>query len=117
MYLSSDLMPDFSEVDALGLQQLLQNETDALKLVDVRTPAEVARGSIPGAHNIPLHMLPLALEELEPTQAIIFYCQSGGRSAQACAFMAARGFKNIYNLRGGIMGWVQTGLATGSAQG
>lgn len=108
-------MHGFLEIDALSLQKLLQTQADTLKLIDVRTPAEAARSGIPGAQNIPLHLLPLAAEGIEASKSIVFYCHSGARSAQACLFMAARGFKQLYNLRGGIIGWVQTGLPTGQA--
>ena len=31
------------------------------------------------------------------------YCRSGNRSGQACKLMGDLGFKNLYNLSGGIM--------------
>jgi len=40
----------------------------------------------------------------------VFYCQMGGRSAQAAAFAAANGFSDVYNLQGGIAAWMQAGL-------
>lgn len=107
-------MSSFQEVDVAGLHKWLAAQTPGVRLIDVRTPAEVARGAIPGAKNIPLHMIPIAADELGTTEPVVFYCQSGARSAQACSFMAARGHKNVYNLRGGIMGWLQQGLPTGA---
>lgn len=101
----------FEELDAVRLNELLQNPQSVM-LIDVRTPAEVARGAIPGARSIPLHMLPLSLSELEGEKPLVFYCQSGARSQQACNFVAARGRKGVYNLRGGIIGWLQSGLPT-----
>ena len=40
---------------------------------------------------------------------VVFYCQTGARSAQACAFMISRGREDVYNLRGGIMAWLRDG--------
>jgi rhodanese-related sulfurtransferase len=37
-------------------------------------------------------------------------CRSGARSAQACQFLQQQGYSNVYNLRGGMMRWVQSGL-------
>lgn len=101
----------FQDLDAQGLQSLLSSKP-GVRLIDVRTPAEVGRGAIPGAKNIPLHLLPLAVAELGDDVPTVLYCQSGARSAQACGFLASHGHRNIYNLRGGIMGWQQNGLPT-----
>lgn len=100
-------MLGYQEVEPLQLQTLLQ--TEAILLIDVRTPTESARGGIPGACNIPLHLLPLRQQDLPDDRAIVFYCQSGNRSAQACAFMAGQGRRKVFNLRGGILGWLQCG--------
>ncbi len=79
------------------------------QLVDVRTDAEIARGRIKGSISLPLHLLPMRWQELDTGKATVFYCQVGGRSAQAAAFAAAQGLGNVYNLQGGIMAWAQSG--------
>ena len=80
-----------------------------VRLVDVRTEVEIARGFIHGAVSLPLHVLPLRLHELDSTKPTVFYCQMGGRSAQAATFALAQGFSEVYNLQGGIVAWVQAG--------
>jgi rhodanese-related sulfurtransferase len=45
---------------------------------------------------------------------VVFYCRTGGRSAQAAAFAAAQGFLQAYNLQGGIFAWVQSGAPLAS---
>ncbi|MDA8421040.1 MAG: rhodanese-like domain-containing protein [Pseudomonadota bacterium] len=102
-------MYGFDELEVSELQGLLQAAERGIDLIDVRTPAEVARGAIPGARNIPLHLLPVRERELDAAQRVILYCQTGARSAQACAFLAARGRRNVYNLRGGIRAWLHSG--------
>jgi rhodanese-related sulfurtransferase len=82
----------------------------SLRLMDVRTDAEVARGKIPQGESLPLHLLPLRLNEMDKNSTTIFYCQMGGRSAQAAAFAVANGFSDVYNLQGGITAWAQAGL-------
>jgi rhodanese-related sulfurtransferase len=37
-------------------------------------------------------------------------CRSGARSAQACMFLQQQGFSNVFNLRGGMIAWVQGGF-------
>lgn len=100
-------MLGYENVEPLQLQALLRSE--AVLLVDVRTPTESARGGIPGARNIPLHLLPLRKQELPDDQTVVFYCQSGNRSAQACAFMISQGRRRVVNLQGGILAWLQCG--------
>lgn len=106
-------MYGFAEIDAGGLMKLLENSE--INLIDVRSEGEVAYGMIGGARHIPLHLLPLKATELDRNIPQIYYCRTGARSAQACAFMAAQGHKQCYNLQGGIMAWVQSGLALGKA--
>jgi rhodanese-related sulfurtransferase len=96
-------MHSIKEMDAYGLAQRLGKQE--LLLIDVRTDTEVARGMIEGADHLPLHLLPLHAHDLPRDKAIVFYCQSGARSGQACAYMAARGYGQVYNLQGGIIGW------------
>lgn len=102
----------FNEVDSATLAQWLA-AGEKLRLVDVRTPAETARGVIPGAELLPLHLLPLKLSEFGRDERIVFYCQSGARSAQACVFLAQHGQTEAYNLQGGIMAWVGSGQPLG----
>ena len=101
-------MYGFKEIDIEGLNSI-KTQDDVL-VIDVRTDAEVARGMIQGAKHIPLHLLPLKVDELNTSVPTIFYCQSGARSAQACAFMSSKGHEAVYNLQGGILAWMRSGL-------
>lgn len=98
----------FSNITVEQLQSMLQQ--GGLRLIDVRTDAEVARGKIPQGEPLPLHLLPLRLNGMDKNAMTVFYCQMGGRSAQAAAFAAANGFTDVYNLQGGISAWAQAGL-------
>jgi rhodanese-related sulfurtransferase len=96
-----------------NIKELDVDSLDANKrqihLIDVRTEGEVSRGVIDGAIHIPLHLLPLRTTEIPQDRPVVIYCNSGARSAQACAFMAAKGFENMHNLSGGIMAWARSG--------
>lgn len=106
-------MPGVQEIEAAALDALM---AQGAVVIDVRTPAEVARGGIAGARHVPLHLLPLSEGDFIPLrdQPLVFYCQSGARSAQACGFMLSRGYEHVYNLRGGFMGWIRQGLPAAS---
>jgi rhodanese-related sulfurtransferase len=101
-------MSNFAPIDPLRLQDMKQRGD--VVLVDVRTDQEVSRGVIPGARHIPLHLLPARFEEIDRSRAVVFYCQSGARSAQACAFLSGKGWQEVYNLAGGINAWVSKGM-------
>lgn len=110
-------MYGFKELDALQLSNLLQSKDESeIVLIDVRTPTEAARGGIAGARNVPLHLLPMMGSELNGEKPVVLYCHSGARSAQGCAFLTTRGHSNVYNLRGGILGWAQCGKPLESIQ-
>lgn len=102
-------MASFKEIDSVALHSL--SSTENITLVDVRTDEETARGIIRGALHIPLHLLPLRVQELDGESPLVFYCHSGIRSAQACSFMANQGRENLFNLRGGVLGWGAAGFA------
>ena len=81
---------------------------DNAVILDVRTQEEVDEGIIPNAINIDIHKgqgFIYELEALDKTKNYYVYCRSGARSGQACGIMNQLGFKNAYNLVGGIMGW------------
>lgn len=66
-------------------------------LVDVRTPAEYATGSVRGAVNIPLDTLPRQLAKFKGKDRIVVFCKSGGRSSQAKMVLEQNGFRNVVN--------------------
>jgi len=74
-------------------------------LLDVREPAEVAVAAVAGAVHIPMGEIPARLAELDPERPIVVMCHLGGRSRRVAEFLASRGFREVFNLRGGIDAW------------
>ena len=70
-------------------------------LLDVRTPPEVAAGTIPGAINIPLQQLRDRLSELPKDKELLVFCQAGLRGYLACRILKQKGFE-CRNLTGGF---------------
>lgn len=100
----------FENLRPIDLQALMR-ERPELRLVDVRGLAEVAQGRIAGALHLPLMELGERHAELLPKETpLVLYCLSGARSARACLFLAQFGYGPLYNLEGGIAGWVRSGL-------
>jgi rhodanese-related sulfurtransferase/rubrerythrin len=74
-------------------------------LLDVRQPEEYEDGHIPGAMLIPLGELEARQAELERDKKIIAYCRSGRRSMAAAIALCGLGFRDVHNLKGGILNW------------
>ena len=79
-------------------------------VIDVRTDGEIAEGMIPGALHIDMFAPDFMqqIRNLEKDKTYLVYCRSGNRSSSACGAMASLGFKNVYNLIGGIGAWTGT---------
>lgn len=93
-------------MDVISAQELEQkiNDGEKLNIVDVREDFEVAMGKIPIAKNIPLGQIPNRLNEFDKNEHYYIVCQSGARSANACAYLSQHGY-NVTNIAGGMMEW------------
>ena len=78
---------------------------DKLQILDVREPTEVAYGIIPNAILIPMSDIPKKLDKLNNKTDLYIYCKSGIRSARVCEYLLQKDFKNVYNVKGGIVSW------------
>ncbi len=78
-------------------------------LLDVRTAQEYRDGHIPSARLVPITEFSKRLNELpaDKTQPILVYCTVGVRSSKAAKILARNGYKDIYNLSGGIRAWAE----------
>ena len=77
-----------------------------LRILDVRTPQETARGILPGAVRIPIQEIEQRFEEIpRDGRPTLIYCAGGQRSAAACEFLSQKGYENLFNLTGGFLSW------------
>lgn len=74
------------------------------RLYDVRTPAEREVAVIEGSVLLDDAELG-AIEELDRSTPLAFYCHTGKRSRAAAEHFRDLGFKTVYNLAGGIAAW------------
>lgn len=90
------------------------SKTPQRVLLDVRTNGEVAQGVIPGAIQADYSSpsFESSLSRLDKNKPVFVYCAVGGRSAGASAMLAQKGFKQVYNLSGGINAWRAAGYPT-----
>lgn len=97
----------YNTVDSSELEQIIKTNGSDIGLIDVRTEQEHQGGHIPNSENINV-MGPdfvTKLEFLDREKHYYVYCASGNRSKTACGQMTHMGFKNVHNLRMGMMGW------------
>ena len=83
-----------------------------ITLVDVREPSEFTGdlGHVPGAQLVPINTLVDRTATWDRDQQIVLICRSGGRSARAATELSKRGFRHLYNLRGGMLAWTEARL-------
>lgn len=81
-------------------------------LIDVRTPDEFNEGHIEGAVMIDYldEGFRDSVDALDRDKTYVVYCRSGRRSDGARDVMAELGFREVYNVLGGIEGWIAEGL-------
>jgi rhodanese-related sulfurtransferase len=79
-----------------------------VRLIDVREPDEYAEGHVPGAVLVPLQTVPDHLDAFEGPGTTYVICKGGGRSMQACEYVAQRGAE-VVNVAGGTMAWIMSG--------
>jgi molybdopterin/thiamine biosynthesis adenylyltransferase/rhodanese-related sulfurtransferase/molybdopterin converting factor small subunit len=93
-----------TETDVRELKRKMDAKEDFF-LLDVREPNEYQIAKIPGSTLIPLGEVPQRYQEIPRDKEVIVHCKMGGRSAKAAAFLRQQGFKNVKNLKGGILDW------------
>ncbi|MCW2601206.1 MAG: putative Rhodanese domain protein [Frankiales bacterium] len=86
-------------------------------VVDVREPAEAARGTLPGAVVVPRGLLEFLAEGdsprlhpwLVPERRVVVCSAVGARSALAATTLQALGYGDVAHLAGGVRGWAEEG--------
>lgn len=84
----------------------LQVRGEDIQVIDVREPHEYEIANI-GGQLIPLATVTDNAQKIDRHKMVIVHCKMGGRSAKAIRELEENfGFDNLYNLKGGILGWI-----------
>jgi len=89
----------------ISLKEMLEKikTNDNVVLLDVRSKQEYEEGHINGSVNIPVYDLEkVENSKLNKDSIIIVYCSAGVRSKRAIQTLKKLGYKNLYNIEGGI---------------
>ncbi len=81
----------------------------AIQLIDVRQPEEHEAGRIAGDRLVVLSDLAGAVDSIDRSRPVVFYCRSGSRSAMASEAFRGAGF-DAHNMLGGLLEWDAAGL-------
>ena len=101
-----DIFSSFTNLNTDQFQSFIDtNKEGSFTLLDVRQPKEYERARIPGSQLMPLPTLDEQLQQLDPEKPVIAYWAAGKRSRAAAQILTGRGFKQVYNLKGGIAAW------------
>jgi rhodanese-related sulfurtransferase len=101
-------------MDPMTLKKWL--EEGSAVLIDVREPHEHAREHIEGAKLVPLSRFHAEDFAGLRDKTAVFHCHSGGRTTANAQLLSSKGFRDAYQLGGGIVAWKAAGLPTRSQQ-
>lgn len=85
-------------------------DTDKAVLIDVREPDEYIKEHIPEAHLVPLSGFNPDDFPKDHEKIAVFHCRSGGRTEAAAPQILRTGFREVWQLEGGIQAWREAGL-------
>lgn len=100
-------------IDNMTLRQWIDGDQQDFVLLDVREPGEVSAGKIEADDTM---SIPRGLVEMQFIKKIsdldkpvVIYCLKGSRGALTAEALTDLGYTNIYNLKGGLLGWIEGG--------
>lgn len=106
-----------TSLTATEFAEKIKQQPDA-PILDVRTPDEFSEGHVKDAKNYDWNgnYFQEQIFLLDKSKPVFVYCLSGGRSGAAAEKMRAEGFKEVYEMQGGLLKWRAAGLPeTGAA--
>ena len=102
----------FKDVTPQESSEIIKENINNPKFVlwDVRTPSEFQSSHLEGAVNVDYQSnFKAEVEKRDKGKKYLLYCKSGIRSANAMEIMRHFGFKEVYNMLGGITYWADEG--------
>jgi rhodanese-related sulfurtransferase len=96
-------------VTAVELAGWIRGRKPGLRVIDLQSDADFAAYHIPGAEHIPLQSL--ATAPFRANDQLVLYSAGGAHAAQAWVFLQARGYHQVWFLRGGVHEWLDAVMA------
>lgn len=107
-----------TDVDPATFDSLI-NALSNEQLLDVRTIEEYKSGHLENSINYDWNDATFHenIKNLDKSKPVLVYCRSGNRSGQAADHLREQGFKQVYELEGGITAWESEGRPVTAAEG
>lgn len=104
------IVKEISVAEAYAMIQENIGKVDFV-ILDVRTPSEFAAGHLAGAVLIDFNAgsFRTEVDKLDKNKRYLVYCRTSNRSGQAVAVMKELGFKEVYDMDGGVVAWEAAG--------
>ena len=102
--LAVEIETERDHISAPDLASLIMSGDPALRIFDLRSPADFARMHVPGARQATLEML--SREPLRRGVTIVLYSEGGAHAAQAWVLLRMRGHRRVFFLREGMFEWL-----------
>jgi rhodanese-related sulfurtransferase len=96
-------MSDYEIISAAEAQALISSEP--VTILDVRDHRSYRKGHIEGARLLHEDLEQVLLNEGEFERPVLFYCYRGNDSKAKAEHFARLGFRRVYSLDNGYMGW------------
>jgi rhodanese-related sulfurtransferase len=106
----------FEKISPAEAEQLIRENQDnpEFQIIDVRTAEEFIAGHLAGAVNIDYYQTDFKtrLDKLDKDKIYLVYCRTARRSGEALKIMQELGFRQVYDMSGGIVQWTDEGYTT-----
>lgn len=88
----------------ITLDELMEKQMNGAEVIDVRNEREYSESHILGSINVPEYQINESFERIVPNKnkEIVVYCSSGFRSTSAYRKLRCLGYRNVWNLYGGL---------------
>ncbi|MFT4515188.1 MAG: hydroxyacylglutathione hydrolase [Planctomycetota bacterium] len=93
-------------IDVAELRELLDGD-EPVCVLDVRSPTEFGDGHIDGAQHLSLMQLVERAAEVPKDRKVCVICRTGARSSTAISMLMRAGWRDLANVRGGMVGWAE----------
>lgn len=100
-------------------QDLIRLQNQGALIIDLRNPEAFSAGHIGGARRMDSAEMLTAGDSLKKFKEknVVVYCESGSTGAAAARVLLGQGFKQVFNLKGGVTGWRGENLPLSTGKG
>lgn len=97
-------MTSFTRISCADAHTLIAS-TEA-NIIDIRDQDSFNKGHIVDAEHMDNHSIAAFVNDTDHDQPLIVCCYHGNSSQSAAAYMAEKGFEEVYSLDGGYEQWL-----------